>query len=148
MTAQFRWADGTVTKAAIQADTTAPLSGWTYFGRPWTVDVAPVIDRFNEERIALDGSIAELGKINFTVSIIVASAAMYDYIQDTYFPTGARTAPQTLQVYDLPSYSAQWIVVNCTGRSPGRKASLLNPRAGLLPYLTYTFFNGVIAAAS
>jgi hypothetical protein len=147
MTAVFRWKAGTVTQAAIRADATARLSGWTYFGRRWADDVPPVIDRYVEEVIALDGSVGELGKINFTVSFINPNAAMMDYIGDTYFAGGVRTAAQTLQVFDLPEYAGQWITVNCTGRLPGRKAAILQPRAGNIPYYTIQFYNGTIAAS-
>jgi hypothetical protein len=71
MSTQFRWkVGGTVTKAAIQADTAAALTGWTYYGRRWAVDVAPVIDRFVEEAFGFDGSVTELGKINFVVDFM------------------------------------------------------------------------------
>jgi hypothetical protein len=148
MTAQFRWMAGTQSKATIQGTASAALTGWTYFGRRWAVDVAPVIDRFVEEVTGLDNSIAELGKINFTVSFITPNAAMIDYLQDTFFAGGVRTAPQTLQVYDLPNYADQWITVNCTGRLPARKAAVLGPRNGRIPYYTVEFVNGTIASAS
>jgi hypothetical protein len=148
MTSQFRWKTGTVTKAVIQAAPAAALTGWTYFGRRWAIDVPPVIDRFVEEVTGLDNSIAELGKINFTVSFITPNAAMIDYLQDTFFAGGVRTALQTLQVYDLPNYADQWIVVKCTGRLPGRKAAILGPRNGRIPYYTIEFVNGTIASAS
>jgi hypothetical protein len=132
MTAVFRWKAGTHTKATIQADSAAAVSGWTHFGKPWALDIVPVIDRYVEEVIALDGSVGELGKINFTVSFIAG---------------GVRTAAQTLQVYDFPNYGDQWITVNCTGRAPGRKAALLQPRNGRVPYYTFQFYAGVIAAS-
>lgn len=147
MSAQFRWATGTVTKAALLADTSAPLTAWSYLGRRWAVDIAPVIDRYVEEAAGLGGTVAQLGKINFTVSFMGPNAAMMNYIATTYFAGGVRTAPQTLQVFDLPEYAGQWITVNCTGRLPGRKAELLQPRNGRIPYYTIEFFNGTIAAA-
>jgi hypothetical protein len=147
MTAQFRWKAGTHTKATIQADTAAAVSGWTHFGKPWALDIVPVIDRYVEEVTALDGSVGELGKINFTVSFIAPSATQIDYLHDTFFAGGVRTAAQTLQVYDFPNYGDQWITVNCTGRAPGRKAALLQPRNGRIPYYTFQFYAGVIAAS-
>jgi hypothetical protein len=38
--------------------------------------------------------------------------------------------------------------VNAIGRLPGRKAEILQPRNGRVPYYTIQFFNGVIASAS
>jgi hypothetical protein len=148
MSTQFRWKAGTVTKAVIQADASAALTGWTYFGRRWAIDMPPVIDRFVEEMTGLDNSIAELGKINFTVSFITPNDALMDYISDTFFAGGVRTALQTLQVYDLPNYADQWITVNCTGRLPARKAAVLGPRNGRIPYYTIEFVSGTIASAS
>ncbi len=148
MTAQFRWMAGTQTKATIQASASAALTGFPWLGRRWAIDLPPVIDRFIEEAFGQDNGVTELGKINFTVAFMNPNAAMIDYLNDTFFVGGVRKAAQTLQVYDLPNYGDQWIVVNCDGRAPGRKAPILQPRNGRIPYYTFTFFNGTIAAES
>ncbi len=145
----FRWKSGTATKAALLADTSAPITAWTWYGHRWAVDMSPVVDRHAEEVVTLVGSTKQLGLITFEFKLLIANGAMYNYIQ-TQKMGGAnvRDATATLLVYDLPNYGDEWIAVNCKVRSPGRKTAIMQPRNGLLPYLTYVAYAGTIAAAS
>lgn len=149
----WRLGAGTLTTAALAADSATLVTGWTgaTASCPWLVAADYLVTPYVERETTLSNFDKAQGKLNFTWRFAKLNDAMFDYLVNTVFG-GAYTAVVTVKTRNRffdDVVANQWVTINCKARLPDFRLGGVNARQWTFysPF-QIEFFDGTYAAAS